>query len=97
MSLNIESRFDAYCDELVKALTHADRSQPARWYLKGLMLPGSRKSVEPMAARVHPENVRSAHQSMHHLVAHAEWSDEALLSTVARLVLPALTRGGAPL
>lgn len=94
MSLNIESRFDAYCAELVKALTHADRSQPARWYLKGLMLPGSRKSVEPMAARVHPENVRSAHQSMHHLVAHADWSDEALLSTVSRLVLPALTRGG---
>ena len=35
-----------------------------------------------MAARVHPENVHSAHHSMHHLVAHAEWSDEALLSTV---------------
>lgn len=47
-----------------------------------------------MAARVHPENVHSAHHSMHHLVAHAEWSDEALLSTVAGLVLPALTRGG---
>lgn len=94
MSLNLESRFETYCDELVKALSHADRSQPARWYLKGLMLPGSRKSVEPMAARVHPEDVRSAHQSMHHLVADAEWSDEALLATVAGLVLPALTRGG---
>ncbi|UWU52228.1 hypothetical protein BRN95_04640 [Xanthomonas oryzae pv. oryzae] len=23
-------------------------------YLKGLLLPGGRKSVEPMAARVHP-------------------------------------------
>ena len=92
MSLNIESRFEAYCDELVKALSHADRSQPARWYLKGLMLPGSRKSVEPMAARVCPDNVRSAHQSMHHLVAHAQWSDEALLEAVTGMVLPTLTR-----
>lgn len=91
MALNLESRFEAYCDELVKALSHADRSQPARWYLKGLMLPGSRKSVEPMAARVCPHDVRSAHQSMHHLVADADWSDDTLLATVARLVLPSLT------
>ena len=91
MALNLESRFEAYCDELVKALSHADRSQPARWYLKGLMLPGNRKSVEPMAARVCPHDVRSAHQSMHHLVAHADWKDDVLLATVARLILPSLT------
>jgi SRSO17 transposase len=47
------------------------------------MLPGGRKSVEPMAARVHPQNVRSAHQSMHHLVADADWSDQVLLATVS--------------
>src|SRR4030065_829928 len=91
MSLSFDSRFEAYCAELVKALSHADRCQPARWYLKGLMLPGSRKSVEPMAARVCPHDVRSAHQSMHHLVADAEWSDDTLLATVAGLVLPSLT------
>ena len=27
------------------------------------MLPGKRKRIEPMAARVQPDNVRSAHQS----------------------------------
>jgi len=43
------------------------------------MLLGERKSVEPMAARVCPENVRSAHRSMHHLVADAEWEDCAVL------------------
>ncbi|MDP2432646.1 MAG: hypothetical protein Q8O33_11505 [Pseudomonadota bacterium] len=51
MALNLEPRFKAYCDELVKALSHADRGQPAGWYLKELMLHGGRKSVEPMAAR----------------------------------------------
>ncbi|WP_258534800.1 transposase, partial [Xanthomonas oryzae] len=53
---------------------------------------GGRKSVEPMAARVHPQNVRSAHQSMHHLVADADWSDQALLAAVAAQVLPPLSR-----
>lgn len=90
MGLSLERRFERYCDGVVSTLLHADREQPARWYIKGLMLPGERKSVEPMAARVQPQNVRSAHQSMHHLVADAAWSDEAMLSAVAERVLPKL-------
>jgi SRSO17 transposase len=94
--MSLEARFEQYCDEIVSSLMHADREQPARWYIKGLMLPGKRKSIEPMAARVQPDNVRSAHQSMHHLVADAPWSDEAMLSAVARAVLPKLVRDDAP-
>ena len=82
--VDLESRFERYADVMVEALGHADRATPARWYLRGLMLPGQRKSVEPMAARVHPEDVRSAHQSMHHLVADSQWSDAALFAAVAR-------------
>lgn len=94
MSNSVESRFERYADVMVDALGHADRATPGRWYLRGLMLPGQRKSVEPMAARVHPQDVRSAHQSMHHLVADSEWSDTALLSAVAREVVPKLSRAG---
>ena len=91
MVKGLESRFEDYCDVMVQALSHADRATPARWYLRGLMLPGGRKSVEPMAARVHPQDVRSAHQSMHHLVADSDWSDQALLAAVAREVVPVLS------
>ena len=94
MGKSLESRFDDYCNVMVEALSHADRATPARWYLRGLMLPGGRKSVEPMAARVHPQDVRSAHQSMHHLVADSEWSDQALLGAVAREVVPVLSEAG---
>jgi SRSO17 transposase len=90
MNGSIESRFEGYCEVITQALSHADRRQPAQWYLKGLMLPGERKSVEPMAARVHPQNVRSAHQSMHHLVADADWEDRAVLGVVAKQVVPQL-------
>jgi SRSO17 transposase len=93
MSVTLEGRFEQYCQSIVTALGHADRQQPAQWYLKGLILPGQRKSVEPMAARVHPEDVRSAHQSMHHLVAMADWEDPAVLATVARQVTPRLVTG----
>jgi SRSO17 transposase len=47
-----------------------------------------------MAARLAPGRVQAAHQSLHHLVAKAEWSDEAVLETVRRRVLPALERHG---
>ena len=94
MAKSLESRFERYADVMIESLGHADRARPARWYLRGLMLPGERKSVEPMAARVHPQDVRSAHQSMHHLVADSEWSDKALLSAVAAEVVPVLSQVG---
>src|ERR1700693_1099762 len=94
MGSSVESRFERYTDVIVEALGHADRATPARWYLRGLMLPGARKSVEPMAARGHPQDVRSAHQSMHHLVADSEWSDKALLAAVTREVVPVLGEAG---
>jgi SRSO17 transposase len=59
-----------------------------------LLLPGERKSVEPIAARLAPENVRRMHQSLHHLVADAPWSDEDLLREVRDAVLPAMQKKG---
>jgi SRSO17 transposase len=56
------------------------------------MLPIERKSVEPMAAHLAPGNVRQMHQSLHHIVAVAAWSDDALLKRVRSQVLPAMTR-----
>ena len=45
-----------------------------------------------MAARLAPDNVGRMHQSLHHLVADAPWSDEALLAEVRSRVLAALQR-----
>ena len=78
-------------------LGHADRVEPFRGYCAGLMLPGERKSVEPMAARVAPMAVRSTHQRLHHFVADAAWSDAAVLGAVRSHVLGAAgKRFGAP-
>jgi len=86
--------FDAYIAELSTALGHAAREAPFRGYTTGLLLPIKRKSVEPMAARVDPGRVGAAHQSLHHLVAKADWSDAALLAAVRGSVLPAIEHLG---
>lgn len=87
-----QRRLNAYLDELAEAAGHADRAVPMGLYCTGLLLPGERKSVEPMAARLAPDNVRRMHQSLHHLVSTAAWEDEVLLRRVRDSVLPAMTR-----
>jgi SRSO17 transposase len=77
-------------ERLSGALGHVDRVEPFEAYCWGLILPGERKSVQPMAARVQPMAVSAAHQSLHHSVAKAEWSDEGLLAAVPEQVLLAL-------
>jgi SRSO17 transposase len=89
-----ESRFAAYVEALGAALGHADRVAPLRSYCAGLLLPGDRKSIEPMAARVEPGRVQAAHQSLHHLIAKADWADAAVLAVVRARVLPAIQQHG---
>jgi len=63
-------------------------------YCKGLLLPGERKSIEPMAARLDPVRVEPMRQSLHHLVAQAPWSDDAILNQVRNQVLPVMQKNG---
>jgi SRSO17 transposase len=85
-------RFTTYVEGLAAVAGHADRIGPLKAYCTGLLLPGERKSVEPMAARLAPDRVRQMHQSLHHLVADAPWEDEAVLRQVRYRVLPAMTQ-----
>jgi SRSO17 transposase len=87
-----EDRFAAYLQSLAQAAGHLDRHEPLKADCKGLLLPIERKSVEPMAARLAPGNVRAMHQLMHHLVAAAPWEDPDLLKSVRDNVLPTMIK-----
>ena len=90
----IEGRFDAYVSSLSEVIGHADRAGPLRDYCMGLVLPGERKSVEPMAAVTAPSRVAAQHQSLLHFVGASPWSDERMLEKVRERVQPALERHG---
>ena len=89
-----EKRLAEYVDRLAGAVGHADRREPLRAYVAGLLLPGERKSVEPMAAKVDPRNVRSRHQSMHHFVAHAPWDARDVIRVARDWALEQFDRHG---
>lgn len=89
-----EARFTAYVESLASVIGHADRAGPLHDYCVGLILPGERKSVEPMAAKTAPGRTSAQHQSLLHFVGTAAWSDERVLSKVCAMVLPEIERHG---
>src|SRR5512144_1659369 len=95
MSEDRQERFAAYVEALAEVIGHADRAAPLRDYCLGLLLPGERKSVEPIAAVTAPARVSAKHQSLLHFVANAPWSNERVLSRIQELTVPIIEGSGA--
>ena len=89
-----DERFSAYIEGLSSVIGHADRVGPLRDYCVGLVMPGERKSVEPMAALTAPTRVAAQHQSLLHFVGEGRWSDAKVLAKVREMVLPKIERHG---
>jgi len=84
------AKFDFYIEHLCEALGHKDRNVGLQDYCRGLMLPIHRKSIEPLAAYTDPLHVAAKHQSLHHFVAKAEWSDSAVMARIRGWTMPHL-------
>ena len=88
------SRLHDYLKRLTGCLGHADRDEPLRDYVIGLLMPGERKSMEAIAARLSPKAVSAKHQSLHHFISESPWDANRLMDTVRREVLPTFQRLG---
>ena len=81
-----QAEFDAWLAPFLACIGRKERRRWAPVYLQGLLGPGERKSVEPMAARVAPGDV----QQWHHFVAASPWAtaplEEELIRQADRLV-----------
>jgi len=65
----IGGRLEAFADDLFASLARADQRARGQCYLRGLMLDGRRKSIEPMAQRLGEVH----YQALHHFVATSPW------------------------
>src|ERR1700730_11293778 len=70
---------------LVATLGRSERRRAAMHYVEGLLIPGQRKSIEPMAARLGVDS-----QSLQQLLTSSPWSDEALWKAIRQDVIPHL-------
>ena len=63
----------------LEGLGHKGRRRWAPLYLEGLLGPGDRKSVQPMAARIAPAD----HEQLHHFIATSAWDPTPLEAALA--------------
>jgi SRSO17 transposase len=66
----IGGRLEGFADDIFRSLARKDQRARGECYLRGLMLDGRRKSVEPMAQRLGGE---VHYQALHHFVAVSPW------------------------
>ena len=72
--------FEAWLAPFLARLGRVEQRRWAPVYLQGLLGPGERKSVEPMAARVAPGDV----QQLHHFISTSPWRCEPLEEELVR-------------
>src|SRR3954447_21812168 len=81
-----EAELERWLEPFLVRLRRKAQRHWAPFYLKGLILPGERKSIEPMAARVAPADT----QQLHHFVSTSPWGttpvEDELVRTADRLV-----------
>ena len=87
-------RFESEIEDVARVFDHNGRHEPFRRYFAGLLLPGNRESVAPMAARLAPSWATAEHHSQLHFVGQSPWSSEGLLAAVRASVPPAPTGRG---
>jgi SRSO17 transposase len=75
-----EAELERWLGPFLARLRRKEQRRWAPFYLKGLLLPGERKSVEPMAARVAPGDL----QQLHHFVSTSPWATAPLEDELVR-------------
>jgi SRSO17 transposase len=69
-----EKRFDQFAEPCLDAWRFKKRRYWAPLYLRGLLLPGERKSIEPIAERVAPGH----EQELRHFVTESAWDERVV-------------------
>jgi SRSO17 transposase len=82
---NSVAQFTTFITPLVAGLGRSERRRAATHYVEGLLMPGQRKSIEPLAARLGVDS-----QSLQQLVTSSPWSDETVWRAIRQELIPHL-------
>jgi SRSO17 transposase len=83
----VRGRLEAFAADMFESLLRKDQRARGECYLRGLMLEGRRKSVEPMAARLGEVH----YQALHHFVAASPWDWRPVRRRLAEVMVAALS------
>src|SRR6476620_3823989 len=74
----------SFLDEVVGDLGHARRRRWCETYLRGVLLDGQRKSIEPMAARLRKieQGEEDYEQALQQFINQSAWDEQAVLDSL---------------
>jgi len=78
-------QFAEFLEPLVAELGRSERREGATLYVQGLLMPGERKSIEPMAARL-----RTDSQKLQQFLADSPWDEQDVWRAIRREVVPVM-------
>jgi len=82
----IRGRLEGFADDVFESLPRTDQRARGQCYLRGLLLEGRRKSIEPMAQRLGEVH----YQALHHFVVTSRWDWRPVRRRLAQLLCGAL-------
>lgn len=85
------SRLERYLEDLLAPLGRRDRRGWGAVYVRGLLLDGERKAIEPLAQRLPEGNV----QALQQLVGQSPWDETPVREALARRLVQELSPGAA--
>ena len=77
--------FPEFLEPLVAELGRSERREGATLYVQGLLMPGERKSIEPMAARLGTDS-----QKLQQFIADSPWDEQEVWRAIRREVVPVM-------
>lgn len=80
-----QEQFQEFIDPLVAGLGRSERRQAGVRYVEGLLLPGQRKSIGPMAERLGVDG-----QQLQQFVTDSPWDEQRIWRLIAQEVIPSL-------
>ena len=79
------AEFPEFLEPLVAELGRSERREGATLYVQGLLMPGERKSIEPIAARLGIDS-----QKLQQFIADSPWDEQELWRAIRREVVPVM-------
>ena len=77
------SELQRFIEPLVAELGRSERRESAALYVQGLLMPGQRKSIEPMAERLRVDS-----QKLQQFISGSPWLDRQVWQSIRREVIP---------
>ena len=79
------AEFKKFIEPLVADIGRSERRESAALYVRGLLMPGQRKSIEPLAERLQVDS-----QKLQQFLSDSPWQDQRVWQAIRREVIPAL-------